>query len=460
MAPFRIQQGKTYLLRFRAKSTKPFKLLAPHLMATAAPWGSYSVGEARGAYGLGSDWVECTQLYRASKTATDARLTFALGGRLPAGTELTLANLALLECEGTDRLPCDVGNIIFDHGKVCGFKRWEEKDLKTDLDYWYDEHAHLVKLYSAGNPARRFKGVELALRENIITQSGRSYVVYENLALRYGAAHGIGGGSTHHIIVRDCDFSWIGGGDQYGGDRTVRFGNGIEFWGNAHDCLVERCRLWEIYDAALTNQNVGAVCQEYNIVYRHNLIWNSEYSFEYWNRPQESLTHHIYFEHNTCLNAGGGWGHAQRRDPAGRHLCFYSNDAKTHDVYIRNNIFCEATNVAFDALWWKPETLADPKVIRLDNNCWMQASGTMIRFKGKTYTQSQFAAYQRDTGQEAHSLVADPRLVDASQLDFHLRPKSPCIDAGALLGHPTDFDRRPIPHGKAPDIGALEFLGR
>ena len=153
---------------------------------------------------------------------------------------------------------------------------------------------------------------------------------------------------------------------------------------------------------------------------------------------------------------GHGWAHSQRPDPAGRHLCFYTNDCQTHDVYIRNNIFCQATDVAFDALWWKPETMSDPRVIRLDHNCWLQPEGQMIRLRGKSYTQAQFAAYQRDTGQEAHSLAADPRLADPAKLDFHLRPGSPCLGAGADLGHLADFDRRPIARGKAPAIGAFE----
>ena len=56
--------------------------------------------------------------------------------------------------------------------------------------------------------------------------------------------HGIGRANMHHIVVRGCDFGFIGGGDQR--RHGVRFGNGIEFWAAAHDNLVERCRLWEI----------------------------------------------------------------------------------------------------------------------------------------------------------------------------------------------------------------------
>ena len=92
-------------------------------------------------------------------------------------------------------------------------------------------------------------------------------------------------GPQRHLVIRDCDVSWIGGGHQttLPDGTPVRFGNGIEFWENAHDILVEGCRIWEIYDAALTNQG-SRDNAKLNITYRDNVIWNSEYSFEFWNR--------------------------------------------------------------------------------------------------------------------------------------------------------------------------------
>ena len=259
--------------------------------------------------------------------------------------------------------------------------------------------------------------------------------------------------ARNHITVRDCDISWIGGGHQHtrADGVPVRYGNGVEFWGNAHDNLVERCRLWQIYDAALTNQSTGKVVQQVNITYRHNIIWNSEYSFEYWSHPAASQTHHITFEHNTCVGAGFGWSHAQRPDPNGRQICFYTNDAETRDFVIRDNIFCGAATVAFDAPGWNMKQMSDQSIIRLDHNCWFQPEGTMIRINrgrpggaefrpgelaertsGKAYTQGRFADYQRDTGQEARSVAADPRFVDPAQQDFRLRPDSPCAGIGAI----------------------------
>ena len=74
--------------------------------------------------------------------------------------------------------------------------------------------------------------------------------------------------------------SYIGGG-YLGGllDGQVRYGNGIEFWADAHDNTVEYCTLTQVYDAALTTQGSGTN-EELNIVYRYNIVGYSEYCFE------------------------------------------------------------------------------------------------------------------------------------------------------------------------------------
>jgi cephalosporin-C deacetylase-like acetyl esterase len=324
-------------------------------------------------------------------------------------------------------LSVDVGNIIFDHGKSTGVKRWSEADLHREGDYYDDARTKQVKLRSDDNPATHYRSIELALRRHIIDQSGRAYVTYENLDLRYGAAHGIGGGNTRHITIRGCDLSFIGGGHQFTAEsgRPVRYGNGIEFWSDARDCLVEDCRLWEIYDAALTNQGDGTNVQE-NIVYRRNVIWNSEYSFEYWNRGSGSVTRNIVFEHNTCVDAGYGWGHRQRPDPNGRHLMFYDNAAATTNLVIRHNIFCNATDSIL-RLSGRDWTAA----LAMDHNCWYQPCGPVLLWGRQTVSAEEFAAFMHARGFDHHSLLADPKFLNAAQHDYRLAPDSP---ARALTG--------------------------
>ena len=335
--------------------------------------------------------------------------------------------------DSEESLAVDVGNIIFDHGVAVGIKKWSRAELEQPGDYFYDPETRSVLLRSEGNPANRYRSIELALKRHIVDQSGKHDVVYEDLALRYGAAHGIGGSGVRNVIVRRCDLSYIGGGHQLtrADGRPVRYGNGIEFWSNARDCLVEGCRLWEIYDAALTNQGSGTNVQE-NITYRHNVIWNCEYSFEYWNRGETSRTHNIRFEHNTCVDAGYGWGHHQRPDRNGRHLMFYDNSAMTSDVVVRYNIFCNATDSCL-RLHGRDWTAG----LTMDYNCWYQQRGPLLLWGRTVIEKDQFAESLHSRGFSAHALVAGPAFVNARERYYRLTSACPVRtlqDSGAPAG--------------------------
>lgn len=60
--------------------------------------------------------------------------------------------------------------------------------------------------------------------------------------------------------------------------------------------------------------------------------------------------------------------------------------------------------------------------------------------------------------QGPHSTAADPRFVKPDYGVFWLRPESPAIGKGSPEHAPaTDFWGRPVPQGKAPDLGAFAF---
>ncbi len=416
----KLEAGNDYVLAVRARCSQtctPGKLA---LMSNGAPFSGYATpGTPRP---IGPEWSEQLIRFHALITTNNARLTWYLGGALPAGATLEIQPGAFSTARSNQPLPlsADVGCVIFE-GRTTGFKKWQLADLQNEGDYFYDEHTWRVFLRAAANPATQHRAIELALRRHIIDEGGRAFVTYENLDLRYGAAHGIGGGSTRHITVRGCDISFIGGGLQMRREdgRPVRFGNGIEFWAGARDCLVEGCRLWEIYDAALTNQGKGTNVQE-NITYRHNTIWNSEYSFEYWNREAASLTRHIRFEHNTCVDAGYGWGHRERPDKNGRHLMFYANTAATTNFVVRDNIFCNATESLL-RLHGRDWTAA----LQLDRNLWVQKEGPLFLWGTEKIGADQFAAFQRAHKLDVNAILAEPKFVAPAARDYRLAPDSP-----------------------------------
>jgi len=417
-----IREGEYLLFAFRARCSRPFTPAHVALIKGGPPWTSYTESVVH-PLKIGPNWSEQTVRFPVCQSAADTRLVLYLGGVLPPGSVLEFQPKELTRARPNQAisLSVDVGNIIFDHGATTGVKKWSEAELRQDGDFLYDGQTWQVKLRMSVHPATRFRSIELALNRHIIDQRGRGYVSYENLDLRYGAAHGIGGGNTHHITVRNCDLSYIGGGHQFTqpDGKPVRFGNGIEFWSGAQDCLVEGCRLWEIYDAALTNQGSGTNVKE-NMTYRRNVIWNSEYSFEYWNRDETSRTRHILFEHNTCVNAGHGWGHRQRPDPNGRHLMFYDNTAVTEDFQVRGNIFCNATDSCL-RLHGHDRTAT----LKMDHNCWYQTLGPLWLWQNEKVGSDRFAAFQQQHGVDRPSLAADPHFVDPARYDFRLAPDSP-----------------------------------
>ena len=323
-------------------------------------------------------------------------------------------------------IPLDVGIVILNHGEKWGVKKWALEEVKAPLDYWYDPDGKRIFLAWPANPAEAFHSVELALTRHIINQGNKHDITYDGLAIRYGASHGFGGGNTQRITIRNCDLSWIGGGLQYWKTRKdgtrypVRFGNAIEFWSGARDHLVERNRIWEVYDAALTNQGNGDDSHQINIIYRDNVIWNSEYSFEFWNRPASVVTSNIVFEFNTCVDAGICWSHAQRPNPNGAHLMFYHNPSKTSDFIVRNNIFCRSSDrcTRMWNVWDGAPTLS--------NNLYWSPDKPIMRWTEKTdYAQSEFVRYQSELRLDQGSLVGEPQFVNPAARDYRLKPGSP-----------------------------------
>ncbi|HOX40222.1 MAG TPA: hypothetical protein PL033_19740 [Candidatus Brocadiia bacterium] len=419
----RIQAGDSLRFDFSARCDKPFAMKNIIIMQPRSPWSDYaSLSVARPA-DVGSEWKAYTVRFKCGRTAEDGRLCIFLGGAIPDESTFQFRPGALVkeECLRGYLLGADVGNIIFDGGATCGVKKWKVEDLQKDGDYFFDPAMRCVKLRCESNPAGAHKSIELALNKHVIDQSGRHHVAYEGLDVRYGAAHGFGGGDTRNITIRDCDLSYIGGGHQFttADGRPVRFGNAIEFWGNARDSIVEGCRIWEVYDAALTNQASGRGTVQTNIIYRNNMIWNSEYSFEYWNRPEDSITENIVFEDNVCVDAGFGWGHEQRPDPNGRHLMFYQNPAQTRGVVVRRNVFC---NSRHSGLRMENDWLTG---LAMDHNLWFEESGPLFLYMGKNYAAEDFDAFRKTTGQCANCVFAMPKFVNAQERDYRLAPDSP-----------------------------------
>jgi hypothetical protein len=83
-----------------------------------------------------------------------------------------------------------------------------------------------------------------------------------------------------------------------------------------------------------------------------------------------------------------------------------------------------------------PENYPLVNVVDCDYNCYGGAPVTFASFGDGVDDCATFADWQALTGQDAHSIFADPLFVDVTGSmmpapDFHLQDTSPCLRAGA-----------------------------
>ncbi len=314
----------------------------------------------------------------------------------------------------------DIGNIIFNHGKQgCAFKKCFIGDVAQDLDFWCDPQTFAVHMKSDENPALRFESIELCEKIHCIEEAKMHDVAYDSLHLRYSAAHGIGGDGVRRITVRNCDISWIGGGylyyDKLG--NGVRYGNGIEFWANCEDVLVESNRVWECWDAGLTNQSNEDGAVQKNVVWRGNEVWNCEYSYEYWQQGENASTENILVENNVFRDAGRGWGHRQRWNPNAAHLMFYDTTARTRGFVVKGNVFSRSENTLIRLFNdWRD-------ALEFSGNCLVAQTESICRFHGRPAKDLVFRYPDRldqmhdDNIEEIESqTVSPPRVFQADEL--------------------------------------------
>ena len=336
-----LEKNKYYKLAFAAKSSADFEMNSIHIRRGTSDFTYSNTIHTQ----ITPVWKMYSYLFQSNITAADLRLEFFLGGagKLEKVTTIYFDEVSLKECEvSTWFIGCDVGNVILDGQAGLSEKVWKEEDMDSQNKFWYDPENQILKIYSVGNPAGLYSSIECALTRYVINNGNCSYVEYDGIHVTQGGADGISGGKIHHIIIRNCDVSLIGGGFTSGYyeiyDGPARYGNGIQFWGNSHDILVENCNVWNVYDAAISPQ-CTTENQTYNIYIRNNTLWDFEYGLEMWNRPATSSMHDIYFENNLLKNAGGSWAHKQRPNPRAVFLALHYTNSEVYNISIQNNVF-------------------------------------------------------------------------------------------------------------------------
>jgi hypothetical protein len=343
----------------------------------------------------------------------------------------------------TEPPPSEVCNLIFNNGAACGILRWQPEDLRQPGDWHYtgfgkqQQGGDILYLCSPTNPGLAYSSIECVLWGARKLVGGEHNVILENLSFQNSGVHGYQEFHARHVVIRNCDFRFIGGA-VWNRERRIRFGNAVELWDGAVDVTVEGCLFDNIYDSAVTHQGGGTKNIPERIYFRNNLFVDIGLAAYESREPSRE----VYFEHNTCVNAGGGFSMQgekppRRSDPypqpVGYHVWAWMIEPHTQpgNVYIRHNLFCESFGPAV-CLSIDP---ADAQQFQLDHNrYWKTSPGRLIEWGGgRSYEPSEFARYQAECSRDQHSRIAKPRFADPTRGDFRQRADSPCLGTGMQI---------------------------
>ncbi len=148
----------------------------------------------------------------------------------------------------------DVGNLIFNDDSA-GYKRELEAHVDDTIgEFWYDYAGDSIVTYCPLNPAIYYGNIECAISPDVIrVGNGASYITFDGLNIKYSGGYGLiyYDVNASNIIVRNCNFEWIGGEERSDG-QGYRRGNGIEFINASFEnILIEKNYFREIFDAAV-----------------------------------------------------------------------------------------------------------------------------------------------------------------------------------------------------------------
>ena len=148
-------------------------------------------------------------------------------------------------------------------------------------------------------------------------------------------------------------------------------------------------------------------------------------------------------------NRGGG--------VCGNNISFFGTELK---IDFKNTIFYRNSNYAL----YESDTDSDYHV----TNCLFAHNPDGDYYDEGAIAYSSASEINANMAEAHDNIDADPQFVDALGGDYHLRPDSPCIDAGTSVSLTTDFEGDPRPYdatselrgdGSDFDIGADEFIG-
>ncbi|PSL24792.1 hypothetical protein [Dyadobacter jiangsuensis] len=278
------------------------------------------------------------------------------------------------------------------NGVIYGSKFPDQTSLSKNWDFASMDGYLYIKLNDDINPYN----IQLAGNYTIIELSDDMTV--QDIQLVGTGGHAIQGDSVSNIEIKHVDIAEIGGSYLPRAKiKNTRYGNGIELFNSATNCLIEDCSVSQVFDAAYTMQG-GAVNSYFdNVVFRNNIADKNEQSFELWIKGWKSGFRNCKFINNRCTNSGFGWSHAVRTDKnVGVHLLIHAWEVADGDLLISGNQFENPRS----SYMFSRDKIAGKNSFKSEKNVVLLKSGIPLRSSDSGSLQKQVRTLQKQTGWE------------------------------------------------------------
>ncbi|MDQ1256507.1 MAG: hypothetical protein QG656_1103 [Candidatus Hydrogenedentes bacterium] len=324
---------------------------------------------------------------------------------VPAAFQATGARYCVLD-------QCEIGHV----GTYGAWFRAGCQDCRMDRCEVFDLGAGAVRIGECGSPANENAVTQRIVVDNCFLHDGgrifRGAVGYwvgrssyntlshcEVCDFRYsglsiGWSWGYEPSSANHNVIECNHVHHVGHGQlsDMGGIYTLGISPGTVIRNNVFHDVLSNGKVsggWGIYfDEGSTD-----------ILAENNVVYNT----------LTGTLHQHYGKDNSIQNNVFAFSHRAQliRSREEEHLSFFFD---RNIVYFNNGQL-------LGSAWGNGN-------YRMDNNCYWDTSGDDIEFAGRT-----LAEWQAE-GRDQHSIIADPKFVDAEHGDFRLAPDSPALALG------------------------------
>jgi hypothetical protein len=387
-------------------------------------------------------------------------------------------------------------NIVL-FNQTPGHEQTSLSNLNNDQDWYWDNTAQKVYIYSSDDPDTRYNhpGIEIgASRQNgvkIFDPTKKSkYFNFNNLSFRHANDIGIELQGCNYINIDNCVVDTCGRINMFVYainnltiNKTTSFGclqqhglyicsgNYINSQGDySNNIIINHSSFYQNKQNGIQiNPNNGPAITNLTLtkseLYENNGhgildegTYRGEYSYNlfYDNAQTQVFCHYNYFYHSTG-------------DVAARNIKIFNNvigsinTQSQYGLYISD--YSSNCVVKNNILYWGKGIYEVVRIdqkapdITMDYNCYY-IPDPINKFKWSDNWYSSLSAWQGASQRDLHSLGGNPQFSNVGLYEFTLLFTSPCIDAGVNVGLTQDHNGNPVPFGSTPDIGSFEYSSK